>query len=68
MKRFLLKILLRRSIGNRCVGEDLFVFYNRYGNQKIVQDWLFGRKETGIIWKKRWKLIKPLSKLLPKYL
>jgi len=68
MKRFLLKILLKRSIGNKCVGEDIVSFYNRYSKYKIVQDWLFGINEYGIIYKRRWKLVQPLSKLLPKHL
>lgn len=54
-----------KSIGNKCVGEDIVSFYNRYPKQKIIQDWLFGIGELGIMYKKRWKLLKPLSKLLP---
>lgn len=65
--RFILRILLKRSLGNKCLGEDIVSFYNRYPKWKIVQDWLF-KGEYGIIYKKRYRLVKPLSKLLPKQL
>lgn len=65
MKRFIAKLILFKSICNKCVGEDIVTFYNRYSKWKIIQDWLFRIDEYGILNKKRWKLVKPLSKLLP---
>ena len=65
MDRRILEFILKRSIGSKCIGESYQHFYNRYPKEKIVMDWLFNVNEVGILYKKRYWLVKPLSKLLP---